>query len=324
MRGGVRRGFTLIELLVVIAIIAVLIALLLPAVQAAREAARRAQCVNNLKQIGLAMHNYHDRTNSLPPGMYGCCNGTWQIFSLSGLEQQALYNAYNFNTGRYSDASNLTVSATRLNVLSCPSDQTNAPLTSTVNGITYSITSHSYAVNYGTTDLNQQPLLNGVPFLGAPFTDLIHYSNADHVDSPNQGKTIGFAAITDGTSNTLMAGEIIIGQGTGSTADLRGFTWWGDSSGFETYLPPNATLPDVMYKKGGACNYPNASNPPCIGPQTLPSNPSMLAARSRHPGGVNVAMCDGSVRFIKNSINILTWRALSSTQGSEVISADAY
>src|SRR5215218_2002051 len=91
-----RRAFTLIELLVVIAIIAVLIALLLPAVQAAREAARRAQCVNNLKQIALAMHNYHETMGSLPPGNKGCCHGTWQLFVLPWVEQQALHNAWNF------------------------------------------------------------------------------------------------------------------------------------------------------------------------------------------------------------------------------------
>src|SRR5438477_1299921 len=89
------RGFTLIELLVVIAIIAVLIALLLPAVQAAREAARRAQCVNNMKQIGIAMHNYHDANGTLPPGIKGCCYGSWQVFVLPWVEQQAMYNAWN-------------------------------------------------------------------------------------------------------------------------------------------------------------------------------------------------------------------------------------
>src|SRR5271167_2927424 len=90
-----RRGFTLIELLVVIAIIAVLIALLLPAVQAAREAARRSQCVNNLKQVGIAMHNYQSSNNSLPFGMKGCCWGTWQVAVLPFLEQSNSFNAWN-------------------------------------------------------------------------------------------------------------------------------------------------------------------------------------------------------------------------------------
>ena len=130
-----KRGFTLIELLVVIAIIAVLIALLLPAVQAAREAARRAQCTNNLKQIGLAMHNYVSSMTTLPPGKLGCCFGTWQMFMLPYLEQGALANAYNFNgnqametvidsgrTLRYSGAANVTATSSRLSALTCPSD----------------------------------------------------------------------------------------------------------------------------------------------------------------------------------------------------------
>src|SRR5215213_6170551 len=129
-----RRGFTLIELLVVIAIIAVLIALLLPAVQAAREAARRAQCVNNLKQIGLAMHNYHDVNGSLPPGIKGCCWGTWILFVLPQIEQQSLFNAWNFGGDllyyqgiydaplRYGGVANLTVSSSRVNAYLCPSD----------------------------------------------------------------------------------------------------------------------------------------------------------------------------------------------------------
>jgi len=129
-----RRGFTLIELLVVIAIIAVLIALLLPAVQAAREAARRAQCVNNLKQIGLAMHNYQSSNNCLPPGCKGCCWGTWLIFILPNIEQTSLYNAWNtcgnYTTPngpydlafRYAGAANITVTSTKINAYLCPSD----------------------------------------------------------------------------------------------------------------------------------------------------------------------------------------------------------
>src|SRR4051794_30399237 len=130
-----RRGFTLIELLVVIAIIAVLIALLLPAVQAAREAARRSQCINNLKQIGLSMHNYESSNSSLPYGQKSCCWGTWILPTLPGMEQQSLYNAWNF-TGdgkwsgsatmdaifRYSGATNVTVSSARISSFMCPSD----------------------------------------------------------------------------------------------------------------------------------------------------------------------------------------------------------
>src|SRR5271165_2455314 len=131
-----RRGFTLIELLVVIAIIAVLIALLLPAVQSAREAARRAQCINNLKQVGIAMHNYHSALSSLPPGGLAIVDGTWQLFILPFMELSTLYNAYNQdgtyelpgglkNTDsefRYGGVAQVTVTSSRINTLTCPSD----------------------------------------------------------------------------------------------------------------------------------------------------------------------------------------------------------
>src|SRR3954468_2839122 len=150
-----RRGFTLIELLVVIAIIAVLIALLLPAVQSAREAARRAQCVNNLKQIGLGMHNYQSSNNVLPPGQKSCCWGTWILFMLPHVEQTALWNAWNFNGDllyyqgqydaplRYGGVCNLTVSSTRVNAYICPSDGNATAVSgigSTINGVKYLVT----------------------------------------------------------------------------------------------------------------------------------------------------------------------------------------
>jgi prepilin-type N-terminal cleavage/methylation domain-containing protein len=162
-----RRGFTLIELLVVIAIIAVLIALLLPAVQAAREAARRAQCVNNLKQIGLACLNYESAVGTLPPGTKGSIWGTYIVFILPYIEQQALYNAWNglgdnrtrtgAGTLTYSSPFNITVTSTRLNSFTCPADTPNAPISTTVNGVTYRVTSHNYVVNFGNLFYNQDP-----------------------------------------------------------------------------------------------------------------------------------------------------------------------
>jgi prepilin-type N-terminal cleavage/methylation domain-containing protein len=136
----IRRGFTLIELLVVIAIIAVLIALLLPAVQAAREAARRAQCVNNLKQIGLGMHNYISANSTFPPGIKACCWGTWLVFVLPYIEQQPLFNSWNTYGStlvgggpldgdfRYAGAVNITVSSSRVNTYYCPTDGGNQTL----------------------------------------------------------------------------------------------------------------------------------------------------------------------------------------------------
>src|SRR5579884_232365 len=160
----ITRGFTLIELLVVIAIIAILIALLVPAVQKVREAAARSQCQNNLKQIAVGMHNYHDVHKKLMPGMspgtvnFGdlyCCWGTWMVAILPYIEQEAAYKLYvnyggNDSTGpRYGAAPNTQVTTRRFAVLTCPSDTPNAPIGN--------ITSHNYGVNYGNTTLYQAP-----------------------------------------------------------------------------------------------------------------------------------------------------------------------
>ena len=298
-----RFGFTLVELLVVIAIIGILVALLLPAVQAAREAARRMSCGNNIKQITLAMHNYHDKYNVLPVGAYSCCWGTWQPAILPYIEQSNIGDLYDNNgkydvpnaNWRYSGPLNRTVVSTRFAVLTCPSSDVRATPIAT-------ITSHNYAVNYGNTHYGQSNL-NGVIFAGAPFSPI-----ASTTQAPQE---LGFHSILDGTSNTLMIGEVR--QGFGS--DLRGFTWWGDASGFETYLAPNSPLPDRIYTSV-YCNN-NLRNPPCA--VSTSSDPTMFAARSRHPGGVMVGLCDGAVRFIPNSIDLLTWRGLSTSQGKETL-----
>jgi prepilin-type N-terminal cleavage/methylation domain-containing protein len=313
-----RRGFTLIELLVAIAIIGVLMALLLPAVQAAREAARRIQCSNNMRQIGLAMVNYHEALGTLPPGMKGWGWGTWQTFVLPYIEQQPLFNAYNqLGDSRndvtlsgllgYMGAANLTVTQTRLNTLTCPSDSPNAPRGG--------VTSHNYACNFGNTDIAQDVSIGGIAFGGAPFTDI----GADPTGRIKGQSTVGFNRFLDGTANTLLAAEIVEGQGN----DLRGFSWYGPSSTFTTYLGPNSKgsdiLEDVTY-----CLYPYGANPPCATTVTPGSLPAMMAARSRHSGGVSVVLGDGAVRFIKDSVTLPVWRSLSTTKGGEVINSDAY
>jgi prepilin-type N-terminal cleavage/methylation domain-containing protein/prepilin-type processing-associated H-X9-DG protein len=332
-----RRGFTLIELLVVIAIIAVLIALLLPAVQAAREAARRAQCINNLKQISLAMMNYESAQGCFSPGEKGCCFGTWALFILPYIEHPALYNSWNFLGSnipsggsadgylRFNGPANLTVSQTQVNAYICPSDG-NAGQARSSNGIRL----HSYVVNYGNTDQAQSTTYNlqspanpniVATFSGAPFTDM----GSPAIDDTNDA--IGFATLTttkiadiiDGTSNTLCASELIV---PAPASDLRGYFMWGSSASFTTIIPPNSTFPDAM--GDGGCS---SMTPPCNGGYTVPGaghSEVYLGARSYHSGGVNTSMCDGSVRFIKNTVNLLTWMALSTTKGGEIISADAY
>ena len=319
------RGFTMIELLVVIAIIGVLVALFLPAVLAAREAARRAQCAGNLKQISLAMHQYHGIHSVLPPGKKGCCWGTWLVYVLPHIEQQTLFNAWNscgINAAgapanfdldlRYFGVTNRTVTSTWLGTYLCPSDQTNAPVSATMNGVAYACTSQNYAGNFGNSIVKQTDFQD-VRFGGAPFVDI--GSPEGDYDQPGK-KTVGFSSIRDGLSNTLLAAEVVVGRGQ----DLRGFSWWGDAATFEAFVPPNSSFPDVLFSPFYCIDQP--PNPPCTSATT--ALPDMYAARSRHAGGVNAAMGDASVRFIKNSINLRTWRAMSTTQGDEVISADQY
>jgi prepilin-type N-terminal cleavage/methylation domain-containing protein/prepilin-type processing-associated H-X9-DG protein len=315
-----RSAFTLVELLVVIAIIGVLVALLLPAVQAAREAARRSQCQNNLKQLSLAMLNYEDTFRTLPGGVgrYGCCWGTWQVRVLPYIEQKALADLYLNSDGhdgtglRYGAGQNVQmVTSKRIKSLTCPSDFPNAPIG------TPPITNHNYGVNFGNTNFFQGTL-NNIPFQGAPFSA---YPGSTSDDGPvnaaeaatftrQYGRPVRLAEITDGLSNTIMVGELIQGQGNA----LHGFTWWGNGAGFVTFLSPNSTSPDVLI--GGNCKAADARNPPCINAASSALG-RMAGARSRHPGGVQVAFCDGHISFIPNNIAYATWNGIGTSQGGE-------
>jgi prepilin-type N-terminal cleavage/methylation domain-containing protein/prepilin-type processing-associated H-X9-DG protein len=337
-------GFTLIELLVVIAIIAILIGLLLPAVQKVREAANRMACQNNLKQIALANMNYESTNQVFLPGVgkNGCCWGTWMIPILPYVEQDNLFKLYtNFGgldpNGRYSTNTgpgtatprgNNLVSSTRLKTFTCPSDEPQLWGTRT---------KHNYALNAGNTtfyQVNMSPLnctagTSGcVVFGGAPFnwytnSDLNNDSTFPWTIPPSDptrgrmGRPVAIAEITDGTSNTMMAAEVLQGR----RDSLQGFTWWGGAAGFTTWLAPNSNQPDRI--TGGICSNPPTTNPnmPCTTTSTT-TEARYAGARGLHSGGINVAMCDGSGRFVTNTININTWRWLSTSRGGEVVQND--
>lgn len=316
-----RRAFTLVELLVVIAIIGVLVGLLLPAVQAAREAARRMQCSNNLKQMGLAAHNYLDTHKALPTGEYLCCWGTWMLQLLPFMEQGNMFAQYQFNGmmvdfgagTRYGSAVNLPVTRIQMASFSCPSDS-NTAASNNYNGITF----HNYVANHGNTTLGRKTP-HGTTSTGAP--NIFGNAPFRFVGPNDKPQNMKLADLADGTSNTLLFSETVQGVG----GDLRGFAWWNGGAHFSTYLAPNSNAPDVLeniaYCRGipGAAGY-NPRNPPCAAPTT--AFPSSIAARSRHVGGVQAGMGDGSVQFISNSINLDTWRALSTAAGAETASLE--
>jgi prepilin-type N-terminal cleavage/methylation domain-containing protein/prepilin-type processing-associated H-X9-DG protein len=313
-----KRGFTLVELLVVIAIIGVLVALLLPAVQAARESARRVQCVNNLKQVGIAMQTYHNTYRQLPLGNISCCWGTWQMAILPFIEQEQMAALYQFlpkdenffiNEYRYDSennsvtpaVTNLQVVRTRLATLTCPSDEPYSD--------ERGITSHNYVVNYGTTSHQ------GENIFGPGHPAYVEYFRGAFIgiDSgdPHPDIEVKFREISDGLSNTILASETVQGQ----NGDRRGLTWYGWAAGFETFAQPNPTVPDILQRNEDCVD--EEPNPPCDAPTRF-GNRHRAAARSRHPAGVNVAMCDGSVHFVTNTVDLAVWRAGSTIQQEEI------
>jgi len=342
-----RGAFTLIELLVVIAIIAVLIALLLPAVQAAREAARRAQCTNNLKQIGLALANYeaaigsfpwnqNTYNNIFPKAQPGDDNGnSWSALALMlpQMEQSNLYNSINFSFGfnEFAGQNGLddpiarTVVTTTVGSFICPSDDGKGR--------------NSYRASNG--------------------TNWDWWSRESGAGPLTRGSDSSIRTVVDGTSNTISFGERHRGDGipgkysigdvyVGVPSSAWGLPSYVIQNQADQNLIQNTVIPDCTaaarsgstptWDWGGfywaAGDYPGAKMNFVLGPNSkipdcspwggVGAGIGFYSARSRHPGGVNVAMTDGSVRFIKDSIALAAWYALATRSGGEVISSDAY
>ncbi len=362
-----RRGFTLIELLVVIAIIAVLIALLLPAVQAAREAARRAQCTNNLKQLGLAVHNYHQQTNALPAeNMFlGATNGwgwnaSWAVFLLPNIEQGPMYNAYNFAIAP-DQPQNSSISYSAISVLLCPSDnqkaRPNNPWAPT-----------NYCSNHGGPGVIRD--------WSGPIVEFFTCATANNImvngwtpgtcwwGSDSNLGFFGLESVTDGSSNTAMFSEKLLGAAAASPSPYAGS---GPDSRRGIYvisnLPTNYnSLSSASAQQGvAACQGVSSTNQSNTGwlngfswtlgyqwhtvvnsythyntPNKLTclnsSDPGGLwggtagaaTVSSNHPGGVNVCFTDGSVHFIKDSVSMTSWWAIGTRNGGETIGSDQY
>lgn len=320
-------GFTLVELLVVITIIGILIALLLPAVQAAREAARRAQCVNNLKQLGLGIHSYHDSHRMFPMGalrMYtgsgGCAYSgyiAWTARILPFIDQQPLYEQIDWKVWAWAGSStnpNATIVArAKISGLRCPSDDpvqpsaaygpTNYMGCSGSDGSSYPSTGATIGMFRESTDCNSAVCTNCT----SPLDCLMD-----------------IARVVDGTSTTMAISECLVNRprsidatasgnpvascdaGTlpvpSGSAVIRGQSWmlaqWSQNWAYSALYPPNDPL-----HKDYECYYYSSGN--------------RFGARSEHPGGVNVCMGDGAVRFVNNTIDLGTWRAISTTKGRE-------
>jgi prepilin-type N-terminal cleavage/methylation domain-containing protein/prepilin-type processing-associated H-X9-DG protein len=340
------RGFTLIELLVVIAIIAVLIALLLPAVQAAREAARRSQCVNNLKQIGLGLHNYHQAIGTFPlanavsyDGVGSVTEwGTWsgQAMMLPYLEQTPIYNNINFSWNCWYGTGqpiNSTVFNTNLNIFMCPSDgmvgrsnnnnYVGCMGTTTDPWSTESTGVFAHKTSCGLRDITDgssntiafsEGLVSGT-MQGETWRDGVSFGQQDaNSQDGQQGGAFDAYASRAIVMSDLAACSTAFQTGSNPPGNDKGYRWGTGSPGvtyFNTIVPPSST----QYRWGG-CRFGCAGCGFEFG--------QYENATSNHAGGVNCLMADGSVRFVKSSISMNTWWALGTKATGEVLSSDSF
>jgi prepilin-type N-terminal cleavage/methylation domain-containing protein/prepilin-type processing-associated H-X9-DG protein len=314
-----RFAFTLIELLVVIAIIAILIALLVPAVQKVREAAARTQCQNNLKQWGVALHNFHDQNKKLPYFTRTSPNRqNWAQFVMPYLEQASLVAGFDLNQHWY-QGPNLAVTQVKLPVFYCPSDRFGAMWTDQTS---FPSARGNYVACYGNVLFGGGQLGPGKGIFGC---SEIPNASANQF-TPYQAQ---LQNVTDGTSNTVMLAEVIValmdnnqgGAGVWQNGDFRGHVWHDATMSSPSHCPnifmtingPNSTVPD-----NALCGTVPNNDPlmPCANSGTTTRQ---NVARSRHAGGLNTVYADGSVRFVNNTIKLATWQAMGSMDSSDVV-----
>jgi prepilin-type processing-associated H-X9-DG protein len=295
---------------VVIAIIGILVALLLPAIQAAREAGRRASCQNTMRQWGVAMHNYHAARNNLPEGNRSNPRRVWVVYTWPYVEDQAHYVQYNQKVHFWEEPNTFVrttngIYAKPVPIYYCASDRPGALW----RGDDYWRSRGNYVINWGhmatpynPSDPDQSPKLGLAPF-----------GYEDHA-SRNKPRQTGFKEFTDGTSHTMLLSEVIMAA-RDDEYDIRG-DMLNDDRPCTMYMtintPNSGTDVSPFIPTGG----PSRENPPYT---NIGSTYAHKAARSRHPGGVNVVMADSSLNFVSDDIALVTWRAMGTMNGAEVI-----
>lgn len=303
-----RKGFTLIELLVVIAIIAVLIGLLLPAVQKVREASSRSQCTNNLKQIVLAMHHFHDTNKRFPTGS-DAMGISCQAYLLPYVEEDSVFNLIDFKQ-KPTAAANAAALSQRISVFMCPSDPGSRTVPAGLGG-------NNYAYNYGTSIKYFDTATDGVAFFGPGSTT--------------------FMSITDGKSNTAMFCERRVGDFnnavvTNETDNFSNIGYPGNDVNLALSMCAGIDPTNLSYQwnssfgaswmQGNQYTFYTHAGPPNSRICAFPPDRHLMLANSAHTQGVNLGLCDGAVRFVPNSISLNTWRALGSRNAKDLIGPD--